>query len=171
MKNIQNIFLIGFMGAGKSSIAKELSKKLQMSIVEMDQRIVEEQGMSINEIFEKYGEDHFRDIESQLILDLGNTEPVIVSCGGGVVIRPENSQYMKKSGKVVFLTAKPETIFERVRYSKERPILNGNMNVEFIADLMAKRLPLYEAAADVMIHTDGKTVAQIAEEIIEAVES
>lgn len=169
MKNIQNIFLIGFMGAGKSSIAKELSKKLQMNIVEMDQRIVQEQGMSINEIFEKYGEDHFRDIESQLILDLGNTEPVIVSCGGGVVIRQENSQYMKKSGKVVFLTAKPETIFERVRYSKERPILNGNMNVEFIADLMAKRLPLYEAAADVMIHTDGKTVAQIAEEIIEAV--
>ena len=171
MKNIQNIFLIGFMGAGKSSIAKELSKKLQMNIVEMDQRIVQEQGMSINEIFEKYGEDHFRDIESQLILDLGNTEPVIVSCGGGVVIRQENSQYMKQSGKVVFLTAKPETIFERVRYSKERPILNGNMNVEFIADLMAKRLPLYEAAADVMIHTDGKTVAQIAEEIIEAVES
>ena len=171
MKNIQNIFLIGFMGAGKSSIAKELSKKLQMNIVEMDQRIVQDQGMSINEIFEKYGEDHFRDIESQLILDLGNTEPVIVSCGGGVVIRQENSQYMKKSGKVVFLTAKPETIFERVRYSKERPILNGNMNVEFIADLMAKRLPLYEAAADVMIHTDGKTVAQIAEEIIEAVES
>ncbi len=171
MKNIQNIFLIGFMGAGKSSIAKELSKKLQMNIVEMDQRIVQEQGMSINEIFEKYGEDHFRDIESQLILDLGNTEPVIVSCGGGVVIRQENSQYMKKSGKVVFLTAKPETIFERVRYSKERPILNGNMNVEFIADLMAKRLPLYEAAADVMIHTDGKTVVQIAEEIIEAVES
>ena len=169
MKNIQNIFLIGFMGAGKSSIAKELSKKLQMNIVEMDQRIVQEQGMSINEIFEKYGEDHFRDIESQLILDLGNTEPVIVSCGGGVVIRQENSQYMKKSGKVVFLTAKPETIFERVRYSKERPILNGNMNVEFIADLMAKRLPLYEAAADVMIHTDGKTVVQIAEEIIEAV--
>ena len=169
MKNIQNIFLIGFMGAGKSSIAKELSKKLQMNIVEMDQRIVQEQGMSINEIFEKYGEDHFRDIESQLILDLGNTEPVIVSCGGGVVIRQENSQYMKKSGKVVFLTAKPETIFERVRYSKERPILNGNMNVEFIADLMAKRLPLNEAAADVMIHTDGKTVAQIAEEIIEAV--
>ena len=170
MEKKQNIFLIGFMGAGKSSIARELSKKLQMSIVEMDQRIVEEQGMSIYEIFENYGEDHFRDIESQLILDLGNTEPVIVSCGGGVVIRQENSQYMKKSGKVVFLTAKPETIFERVRYSKDRPILNGNMNVEFIADLMGKRLPLYEAAADVMIHTDGKTVSQIADEIIKAVE-
>ena len=170
MKNIQNIFLIGFMGAGKSSIAKELSKKLQMNIVEMDQRIVQEQGMSINEIFEKYGEDHFRDIESQLILDLGNTEPVIVSCGGGVVIRQENSQYMKKSGKVVFLTAKPETIFERVRYSKDRPILNGNMNVEFIADLMAKRLPLYEAAADVVIQTDGKPLSVIADEIIKAVQ-
>ena len=167
----RNIFLIGFMGAGKSTIARSLQRSLNFPLVEMDERIVREQGMSINEIFEKYGEDHFRDIESQLILDLGNTEPVIVSCGGGVVIRQENSQYMKKSGKVVFLTAKPETIFERVRYSKERPILNGNMNVEFIADLMAKRLPLYEAAADVMIHTDGKTVAQIAEEIIEAVES
>ena len=168
MKNTQNIFLIGFMGAGKSTISKALSKKLNMDIVEMDQRIVEEQGMTINEIFEKFGESRFRDIESQLILDLGNTKAAIVSCGGGVVVRQENSQYMKKSGKVVFLTATPETIFERVRYSKERPILNGNMNVEFIADLMAKRLPLYEAAADFIIHTDGKTAAEIADEIIES---
>ena len=170
MKNIQNIFLIGFMGAGKSSIAKELSKKLQMNIVEMDQRIVQEQGMSINEIFEKYGEDHFRDIESQLILDLGNTEPVIVSCGGGVVIRQENSQYMKKSGKVVFLTAKPETIFERVRYSKERPILNGNMNVEYIKGLMEKRRDAYESAADFFVATDDKTQETICEEIIIEIE-
>ena len=101
----ENIFLIGFMGAGKSTIAKALCKELQMQLVEMDARIVEEQGMSINDIFAQYGEDHFRDIESQLILTLGEEGNTIVSCGGGVVVRPQNIEFMKKSGKVVFLSA------------------------------------------------------------------
>ncbi len=161
-----NIFLIGFMGSGKSTIAKILSEKLDMPLVEMDQRIVEEQKMSINEIFEKYGENHFRDIESQLILDLANEEGAVVSCGGGVVVRSENTEYMKQNGKVFFLTATPETIFERVRYSKERPLLNDNMNVEYIAQLMEKRMPLYQAAADYVIVTDKKTKQEIAQEIL-----
>lgn len=161
-----NIFLIGFMGAGKSTIARTLQRELGFPLVEMDERIVQEQGMSINDIFAQYGEAHFREIESQLVVDLGKREPSIVSCGGGVVVRPENMQNMKKSGRIVLLKASPETIFERVKNSTDRPILNGHMNVEYIAELMEKRRVLYEEAADITIQTDGKTREQICEEII-----
>lgn len=162
-----NIFLIGFMGSGKSTIGRFLQKELNMELVEMDARIVEEQGMSINDIFAEKGEDYFRDLESRLVLDLNSEGNTIVSCGGGVVIRPENVENMKKNGKIVFLSATPDTIYERVKNSTERPILNGHMNVEYIAELMEKRRALYENAADIRIETDGKTKDEICKEIID----
>lgn len=165
-----NIFLIGFMGAGKSTIARALHGKLGLPLVEMDERIVKEQGMSINDIFAQYGEDHFRDIESRLILALGQQEPSIISCGGGVVVRPQNIDYMKQSGRIVFLTATPETVLERVKNSKDRPILNGHMNVEYIAELMEKRRALYEAAADIVVATDGRTRDEICGEMLESLQ-
>lgn len=161
-----NVFLIGFMGAGKSTIARCLQKELEMELVEMDERIVQEQGMSINEIFEQKGEAGFRDIESQLVVDLGNQETSIVSCGGGVVVRPQNVENMKKSGKIIFLTATPQTILDRVKDGTDRPLLNGHMNVEYIEELMNKRLALYEAAADYKVSTDGKTKGEICTEIV-----
>ena len=94
-----NIYLIGFMGAGKSTIAELLCDRLHMELVEMDERIVKEQGMPITGIFEKYGEDHFREIESALVRTIAEEGNTVVSCGGGVVIRPENTQEMKRSGK------------------------------------------------------------------------
>lgn len=100
---MQNIFLIGFMGAGKSTVAKALRKKLAMEQAEMDQMIVESEGMPISEIFEKHGEDYFRDVESNTLIGLEKKQNLIVSCGGGVVLRPENAAYMKKSGTVVWI--------------------------------------------------------------------
>ena len=161
-----NIFLIGFMGAGKSTIAKELKRQLEMNYVEMDQLIVDKQGMSISEIFAVYGEVYFRNLECNTLIELQKSKQTIVSCGGGVVMREENADHMKKNGRVVLLTAKPETIYERVKDSDERPILNGNMNVEYISGLMEKRKERYEAVADVTVATDGKNVTQICEEII-----
>lgn len=162
-----NIFLIGFMGAGKSTIARLLQRELNMTLVEMDERIVEEQGMSINDIFAQKGESGFRDIESKLVLDIVENENSIVSCGGGVVVRPENVENMKKNGKIIFLTATPETILDRVKEGKDRPLLNGHMNVEYIAELMGKRKDLYESAADIKVATDGKTTGEICTEIIQ----
>ncbi len=166
MMSKKNIFLIGFMGAGKSTIAKRLSAKLDMERIEMDQMIVEEQGMPITEIFDKYGEEHFRDIETELVDRLQKKDGVIVSCGGGAVLRDKNTELMKANGRVVLLTAAPETIYERVKDSKDRPVLNGNMNVEYIRGLMEKRRARYEAVADITVATDGKNADEICEEII-----
>ena len=101
-----NIFLIGFMGAGKSTVAGELKDKLEMDRVEMDQMIVENRGMSISEIFDEFGEAYFRNLESNTLIELQKRKQTIVSCGGGVVMREENADHMKKNGRVVLLTAK-----------------------------------------------------------------
>lgn len=166
---MKNIFLIGFMGSGKSTIAKVLSEKLGVPQVEMDEMIVQEQGMPITEIFEKYGEEHFRDIETDLVRRLQEKDGVVVSCGGGAVLREENRRMMKEAGAIVLLTARPETILERVKHSTNRPILNGNMNVEYIAGLMEKRRACYEAAADFAVETDDKSREEICAEILELV--
>ena len=161
-----NIVLIGFMGAGKSTISDYLSTMFDMRLVEMDQEISEREQMSIPDIFATYGEEYFRNLETKLLKELQTGKDCVISCGGGVALRAENVVEMKKNGRVVLLTASPETIYERVKDSDERPILNGNKNVDFIADMMEKRREKYEAAADVVIQTDDKTILQISEELI-----
>lgn len=162
----KNIMLIGFMGSGKSTIAACLQEKYGMKVVEMDALIVEKEGMSINDIFEKHGEQYFRDCESRLIMELQKESGLAVSCGGGVVLREENVINMKKNGAIVLLNAAPDTIYERVKDSNDRPLLNGNMNVEYIAGLMEKRRDKYEKAADIIIQTDHREAEDICEEIV-----
>ena len=161
-----NIFLIGFMGAGKSTISDYLKNVLAMDVVEMDQCIVERQGMSISDIFETYGEEYFRELETNLLIEMQSQSNVVVSCGGGVPMRERNVVEMKKNGRVVLLTAKPETILERIKDNHDRPLLENNKTVPFIADLMEKRRAKYEAAADIVIETDGKSELEICEEMI-----
>ena len=161
-----NIFLIGFMGAGKSTISDYLKNVLAMDVVEMDQCIVERQGMSISDIFETYGEEYFRELETNLLIEMQSRSNVVVSCGGGVPMRERNVAEMKKNGRVVLLTAKPETILERVKDNHDRPLLENNKNVSFIADLLEKLRAKYEAAADIVVETDGKSELEICEELI-----
>lgn len=161
-----NIFLIGFMGAGKSTISDYLKNVLAMDVVEMDQCIVERQGMSISDIFETYGEEYFRELETNLLIEMQSRSNVVVSCGGGVPMQERNVTEMKKNGRVVLLTAKPETILERVKDNHDRPLLENNKNVSFIADLLEKRRAKYEAAADIVVETDGKSELEICEELI-----
>lgn len=165
----ENIMLIGFMGCGKSTISAYLNKMLAMEVIEMDAFIVEREGMSINDIFEKHGEEYFRNCESNLLIELQAQNQLVVSCGGGVVLREENVAHMKKNGKIVLLQASPETIYARVKNSTDRPILNNNMNIEFISELMEKRKEKYLRAADIVIDTDNKTVREICEELIEKI--
>lgn len=162
-----NIILIGFMGAGKSTVADFLSTLYAMKVVEMDQVIAEREQMSISDIFATYGEAYFRNLETELLIELQSKKDIVVSCGGGAALREENVKEMKKNGKVVLLTASPEVILDRVKNSDERPLLNGNKNVGFIRDMIEQRRNKYEAAADITIQTDDRTVTEICEELVE----
>lgn len=152
----KNLFLIGFMGCGKSTLARLLVEETGNELVEMDETIEAEMGMSINEIFAQYGEAYFRNLETELLQRIANRGGTVVSCGGGVVLREENVEIMRKSGRIVYLSATPETIYERVHDKTTRPLLNGNMNVAYIARLMEARIPIYEKTADVILQVDGK---------------
>ncbi len=165
-----NILLIGFMGAGKTTVSHELSKLTGMKEIDMDAYIVEKEGMAITDMFEKFGEAYFREKETDSLTEIMKETNCIVSCGGGVVVKDENVEYMKNGGKIVLLTATPETTLERVKNSTDRPILNGNMNVEFIANLMEKRRERYLSVADVIVATDNKTVEEICTEILEHIQ-
>lgn len=161
-----NIVLIGFMGTGKSTVSELLKRRFAMEVVEMDQIIEERQGMSISDIFATYGEEYFRDLETNLLIEMQSQKNMVISCGGGVPMRERNVVEMKKNGRVVLLTAKPETILNRVKNNHDRPLLEGNKNVDFIADLMEKRREKYQTAADIVIETDGKSGMEICEELV-----
>ena len=159
--------LIGFMGAGKTSISEYLKTLFAMDVIEMDQIIAEREGMSIPDIFEVHGEQYFRDLETNLLIEMQARKNVVISCGGGTPLRECNVVEMKKNGRVVLLTASPETIFDRVKDSHDRPVIENNKNVPFIADLMEKRRAKYEAAADIVINTDGKSIIEVCEELVQ----
>ena len=154
-----NIVLIGFMGAGKSTVSDYLSTMFAMDIVEMDQEISEREEMSIPDIFETYGEEYFRNLETELLVELQTRKNTVISCGGGAALRSENVEAMKKNGRVV--------LFERVKDNDERPLLEGRKGVREIAGLMEGRRERYEAAADIVVKTDHKTVLQVCEELVQ----
>ena len=160
-----NLILIGFMGTGKSTIARQLSKQLDKPFFEMDEMIVQKEGMEISDIFKEKGEDYFRNVETTLLKNLLQKERGILSCGGGIVLRDENIQAMKNHGTVILLTATPETILKRVKHNQSRPVLNGKKNINDITKLMKERESRYQMAADITISTDDKSLSQICEEI------
>lgn len=162
-----NIVLIGFMGTGKSSIARQLHYLYEMKIAEMDQMLVEQEQMSIPEIFSTKGESYFRQIETELLRNLQKENHLVISCGGGAALREENVIAMKENGYVFLLTASPETIFQRVGQDLNRPVLNGRRSPEGIAELMESRREKYEKAADCVISTEHKSSRELAEEIMQ----
>ncbi len=163
---MKNIYLTGFMGTGKSTVAQELSKLFQVSLIDMDKALTKQFGMTISKVFEEQGEGVFRRAEKELLTTLSkNEQPLIVSCGGGVVKDPENIGIMKSSGTVFLLTASPETLFERLKNDNERPLLQGRLSVEGISEMLLLRSAMYERAADRVIETDGLTPEKIARRI------
>ena len=165
-----NIVLIGFMGTGKTTLAKYMGERFAMDVVEMDKEIEKRSGMSVEDIFSTYGEEYFRQMETELLEELQVKDHIVISCGGGVVLREENVEKLKKQGKVVLLTASPEEILQRVQENEERPLLKGKKNKEWICQMLEERSDKYEMAADVTVNTDKKTVLQICEEMIQKLE-
>ena len=160
-----NIILIGFMGTGKTTIATKLAHRLKMRYVSTDDLIEKKERRTINEIFTRDGEDRFRDVESEAIREACKMENVVIDAGGGTVIREENIANLKSCGIVICLTADEETIMERTKKYKHRPLLNVDDPKRKIRDLLAKRAPYY-AKADHCIDTGKLTVRQVVEEIV-----
>ena len=163
---MDNIFLIGFMGAGKSSVAKAISQKYNKRYIELDKEIELEAGRSIPNIFEIYGEVYFRECETRVLRLIECTDTVI-SCGGGIVLKDENIELLREKGRIIWLKAQPLTIYERIKAASERPLLKGNMTPEYIEELLASRIEKYERAATDSISTDYMDIEQSATYIYE----
>ncbi len=164
-----NILLIGFMGTGKTTVSRALASALGMREIDTDACIAEREGMSIADIFREKGEPYFRDLETRLLMELEEKSGYIISCGGGMAMREENREKMKAAGCVVLLTARPETILERVKDDDSRPLLSGRKTVEEVQKLMDARRERYGAAADIQVATDRRTPEDIAKDIVERI--
>jgi len=162
---MKNIVLTGFMGTGKTTIGKELSKVLNMKLVDIDAEIEKAQKIKINEIFRMYGERYFRDIETDMIKKLSKGKNIIISTGGGAVLRDENMEALKENGIIFCLNASTETIMKRTARSEDRPLLKVENPKEKIGEMLSCRRPFYEKAG-IMIETDCKSPLEIVQEIM-----
>lgn len=159
--NQKNIVLIGFMGTGKSSVGRLLAKRLRMAWVDLDHAIEDREGRKIKDIFEKEGEPYFRKIEKEAVEHFSSKRDQVITTGGGAVLDPDNLQALKKNGILITLVASPETIYERVKNSKKRPLLNKKEDLlEEITALLEKRRPFYQKS-DYYFNTDGKNASQV----------
>jgi shikimate kinase len=162
-----NIVLIGYRGTGKSVVGELLARRLLMPYSGMDAAIVARAGMSIPEIVEKFGWQKFRDIESELSRELAKADNTIIDTGGGVIERPENIEALQKNACIIWLKASVATIVARIQGETERPALtSGKSFTEEVAEVLERRIPLYQAAAQEEIDTDDLTPEQIAERIV-----
>lgn len=163
---MKNIVLTGFMGTGKTAVGNELSGMLDMELVDIDTEIELSQKKTINDIFKNHGEQHFREIETGVIKKFSEKENIIISTGGGAVLKTGNMDLLRKNSIIFCLNASPETIFERTSRSGDRPLLKVEDPMAKIKELLNYRMTFYEKAG-IMIDTDSKTPLQIAGEIME----
>ncbi|NQT23050.1 MAG: shikimate kinase [Candidatus Omnitrophica bacterium] len=162
---MRNIVLLGYMGTGKSAISKKICEKTGMRYVSTDGMIVEKEGMSINEIFEKKKEPYFRQVEKDIVRDVSELENVVVDAGGGVVLDKENINNLRKKSLLITLWAEPGDIHKRTKSRGHRPLLNVENPQKKIKEMIEKRKPYYEVA-DYHVNTSSVGVEEAAESII-----
>ncbi len=162
------MYLIGMMGSGKTTSGRALAKLLSVPFVDLDDQIIEHEGASINEIFGKKGEPHFRKVEAELLKQVSKTTNQVVATGGGVVIESSNREQMQNSGSVIYLKTSLDVLWERVRQKKDRPLLKSSDPKKSLADLFYKRTPLYETSSENFFLTDHKSPEAVAREIYKA---
>ncbi|NOZ77072.1 MAG: shikimate kinase, partial [Euryarchaeota archaeon] len=161
---MKNIVLTGFMGAGKSSVGRALAGKTGMPVVDTDEEVEKEAGRTVAEIFETRGEEGFRELESRVVARVSALEGHIIVTGGGVVLRKENMEALRKNGVIFYLSAPPEVIYGRVKDQRHRPLLRVEDPLGRIRELLEHRAPFY-ADHDFAIDTSDLTVDEVAEEV------
>ena len=165
---MDNIILIGFMGCGKTSVGIRLSYQLRRIFLDTDKLIEQGQGRSVSRIFAEDGEAFFRALETETIAGLREGRaPCIIAPGGGLPVKPENRPLLRALGRVIYLKAMPETVYERLRGDTERPLLQCADPLSRIRELMRERETAYADAADVTVFVDGKEIDMIVKEIEE----
>jgi shikimate kinase len=165
-----NLFLIGYRGSGKTSVAAALAKVLGWPWLDADAELERRAGRSIRQIFAEGGEQAFRDLESTVVAEIARGEQQIIALGGGAILREQNRQAVQNRGKVVWLQASPETLLVRIHAdqttAERRPNLTGQGGLAEIRELLAARTPLYAACADLTIDAERLPPEEIAREII-----
>lgn len=159
------VFLVGFMGAGKTSVARKLARMAGVASVDMDTYIERCEHKRVKDIFSEVGEEGFRAIETQTLYELGmKKDPMVVSCGGGVVLRPENRKALSELGLVVYLSVTAVEAASRISDVSSRPLFGDLQNAQRVIN---ERLPLYEEVADATIDTVGRGSSSIAHEVFD----
>ena len=170
MNKEKNIVLIGFMGCGKTTFGKRISKRLGMEFVDTDRYIELKEKMSISDIFASKGEGYFRNLEKNLCKELSNSSGKVIATGGGIIKSPDNMRELSKNGVILYLRAVPGHIYRNVANDKSRPLLEGHDKMRRISELMRERTPLYEKYADLTVSVSGDTVKNVTEKILYALE-
>jgi len=166
MKKYKNIYLVGLMGSGKTTLGKILSKKLDKIFYDSDQVIEEKLGVDVPMIFEYEGEAGFREREKDILKELVNIQNIVLATGGGIILSKSNRDLLAKNGIVIYLKSNQKDLILRMKNDKTRPLLkNGNIE-EIIKKLYKEREPLYEEIADFEIMTKNKRIHEIVNEII-----
>ncbi|MGI6113849.1 MAG: shikimate kinase [Mahellales bacterium] len=161
--------LVGFMGTGKTTIGKELARRLNFTFIDTDERIERKTGLTVNDIFKEYGEKYFRRLEHDLIREISLFNRCIISTGGGVVLNVENIKLLKQRGVIVCLKADYKYLLKRLKAASNRPLLAGENIYEKIPKLLKEREQYYKCA-DIYINIENKTVSEITDEIIKDIE-
>ncbi len=160
------IVLVGLPGSGKSTVGRQLDRRLQLPFVDSDHAIEERLGCSIRDYFEREGEDSFRDVEESVLDEVTLQPRGVLSTGGGAVLRPLNRQHLRERGQVIYLRSSPDELFRRLRHDQKRPLLQVADPLAHLRDLYIARDPLYRETAHFVIETGRPSVATLVNMII-----
>ncbi|BBU68144.1 MAG: shikimate kinase [Rhodocyclaceae bacterium] len=162
----ENIFLVGLMGAGKSTVGRILARRLSKRFVDTDHEIEKRNGVTIPVIFEIEGEEGFRRREQELLADLAQEQGLVLSTGGGIVLKSENREVLRNHGFVVYLNARPELLADRTKHDRSRPLLNVEDPLTRLRELHAVRDPLYREVAHAVVETGRGAPQQVVQAIL-----
>ena len=170
MRLNKNVVFIGFMGCGKTTFGKKISRRLKCPFIDTDKYIENNSGMTISDIFASKGEPYFRSLETDVCRELSDKTGYIISTGGGIIKSEENMRLLKKNSVIVYLKATPEHIFRNIGNDNDRPLLRGGDKMEKITKLMNERIPVYESLADITVFAAGDTVSHVTDKILKSLE-